>query len=258
MAKRTRNQQRSCKTAKTSKKQHRVIVYTRTSSKKSEVKLGVSRMRQEAAARSVVKSRKGSQRPTATVHETVSGCAPLAVRKKLAALLSSKPGTEIVVESARALARDAMLAEEVWRRAKQAGIHITCSDLPDLLKHNPNAAESLMRKVVFAVQEFDRDVLCARLEHGIAQKMKDEMEKANPRRSQQGHVKVNGRKSYLELTNTRDAALQRRIAKHCQDYVRKRVSSRALAKILSVLMRGKDGPVMSHETARRIATTSKK
>ena len=113
------------------KKQHQVIVYTRTSSKKSEVKLGVSRARQEAAARAAVQSRKGSLRATATVHETVSGCAPLAVRKKLAALLSSKPGTEIVVESARALARDAMLAEEVWRRAKQAGIHITCSDLPD-------------------------------------------------------------------------------------------------------------------------------
>jgi hypothetical protein len=54
----------------------------------------------------------------------------------------------IFVESARAIARSATVAEEAWRLCRQSGHEVTCSDLPGLFKHDPGPGESLVRKVI--------------------------------------------------------------------------------------------------------------
>ena len=146
---------------------------------------------------------------------------------------------------------EAMVAEEVWRASKAhlgghalhsgdiraalqkrdaawrcaqvgpaevSGVEIIPADLPGLFKHNPNPGESLMRKVMAAVQEFERDVVVARLAHGL-QERRAQMRKqlvsstssgsggpggsgvsggGRVRTTQGGDAKVNGRLSVIE------------------------------------------------------------
>lgn len=96
--------------------------------------------------------------------------------------------------------------------AEASGVEIIPADLPALFKHNPNPGESLMRKVMAAVQEFERDVVVARLSHGLQERRK-QMQKqmasksssssgnsggCRVRTTQSGEVKVNGRMSVIE------------------------------------------------------------
>lgn len=86
---------------------------------------------------------------------------------------------------------------------QDSGVEIIPADLPALFKHMPNPGESLMRKVMVAVQEFERDMVVARLCHGLQTRL-DDMKKrvesrcAGARVNQQGEAKVNGSLSVLE------------------------------------------------------------
>ena len=94
-------------------------------------------------------------------------------------------------------------------------MEIIPADLPGLFKHNPNPGESLMRKVMAAVQEFERNVVVARLAHGL-QERRTQMQQqmackssstsggsgvsggGRVRTTQSGDAKVNGRLSVIE------------------------------------------------------------
>ena len=100
------------------------------------------------------------------------------------------------------------MAEQIWRASKESGVQIIPADLPDLFKHAPNPGESLMRKVMTAVQEFERDVVVARLMHGQQQRlasmeaaMKSGRQDVDLRLTQTGKPKVNGTLSVLERIN---------------------------------------------------------
>ena len=90
----------------------------------------------------------------------ISGTVPVKQRAKLLKLLNS--ATQIHVESAQAIARKAAHGD----------------------------VESFMRKVVLAMHELERDVVVERLQAGL-----DAKKKASPFKTQDGHVKVNGRKT---------------------------------------------------------------
>lgn len=98
----------------------RVAIYTRTSSKKSEVRLTTSKARQiESCVRALkaTVSSKQDAKCILKVSEVKSGRLPLAKRPAFQELISGKSGAmKVFVESARAVARDAgRLAQRVGR-----------------------------------------------------------------------------------------------------------------------------------------------
>ena len=145
------------------------------------------------------------------VSKTISGMLPLQKRTKLRQLLSGEYDT-IVVESARALSRSVETSEQIFNTAKQNGVNIITSDLPDLFNVNGNPATNFMRRVMAAVTEFDRDVLVLRLQAGLA-----EARKKTTRRTQDGQPKVQGRQSLLQSlhpTNKQMNELRKSFKKH--------------------------------------------
>ena len=136
---------------------------------------------------------KGAQKVT-TVKEVISGSVPLAKRDKFRSLIEGKHKVlKVFVESARAVARNALVAEEAWQLSKQNGVQIIPADLPFLFKHDASPGETFMRRVMLSVQEFERDMVVHRLTHGLLAK------KATSNRiNQSGQIKVNGAHSILE------------------------------------------------------------
>ena len=136
------------------------------------------------------------------VSEVISGSLPLQQRDTLMNLLSGKiPGASSVdprkllvfVESARAVARDAMVGEQLYLASKASGARIVPADMPNLFSHNPSPAENFIRKIMMSVQELDRDQIIQRCAAGLAAK-----KLTSKRITQAGQVKINGSKSILE------------------------------------------------------------
>jgi len=163
------------------------IIYSRTSSKKNSTKLSSSLDRQVSTTKKLLKPGKKAK----VVCEVKSGCLPIHQRPKLAKLLEPDSRVaKIFCESARAIARDAAVQEEVWRRCQEAGIQIVAADSPQLFKLNPTPGESLLRRVMGVVQQYDRDAVVDRLAKGRARALHLEGLKKKPRRGQSGSIKV--------------------------------------------------------------------
>ena len=128
-----------------------------------------------------------------TVKEVISGSLPLAKRNKFLNLINGKNKVlKVFVESARAVARSAIVAEDAWKLSKENGVQIIPADLPYLFRHDASPGETVMRRVMLSVQEFERDMVVHRLTHGLITK------KATSRRiNQVGKIKVNGAHSIL-------------------------------------------------------------
>jgi len=171
-----------------------VAVYTQTSSKANLGSSSAARQRKACQA-ALASLGEQLQNRVQCVSETVSGMLPLDKRDQLKELLNGAKVGKVFVESARAIARSAIVAEEAWQMSKTNGVEIVAADLPQLFKHNPNPGETLLRRVMLAVQEFERDMIVMRLSHGLSRK------KATSKRlTQAGTVKVNGTLSILERT----------------------------------------------------------
>lgn len=237
------------------KSKQAATIYTRTSSKKSADKLQVSHKRQVMACEALLKQLKpGSrQKKLPCVTEVCSGTLPLSQRHGLQALFTQGPG-KVLMESARALARKATVAEDIWEQSKASGIKLEASDLPGLLKHWPTPAEGFIRKVMFAMYEFEKDLIVMRLVNGLQQKKDQESQKLQPRRGQQGQVKVNGRLSLLERRRPNSRA-HAKICQACAAHRKGDLSARQLASALTAAL-GLERP-MAMETARRMAQAGK-
>lgn len=72
-------------------------------------------------------------------------------------------GGTIYVESARAVARKATVAEDIYNFAKNHNVNIVPADIPKLFKHDCTPVEAFMRRIMCAVYEFDRDTIVHRL-----------------------------------------------------------------------------------------------
>lgn len=176
------------KTAMKGMKKTKVVAYARTSTRTNQD--GNSAPRQLAACARVAQGVTMKK-----VSETISGMLPLNQRTKLQQLLSGEYDT-VVVESARALSRSVETSEQIFNTAKENGVNIITSDLPDLFRVDGNPATNFMRRVMAAVTEFDRDVLVLRLQAG-----RTEARKKTTRRTQDGHPKVQGRETLLQQLN---------------------------------------------------------
>ena len=117
----------------------KAYAYARTSTATNQDKAGLER--QVEACRGAAGLNK--DQIAMTVSEVISGGLPLAQRKTFMGLLT-KPGVKkIFVESSRAVARDARVAEEVYQLSKKLGVQIIPADIPQLFAHVQNPA--LMR-----------------------------------------------------------------------------------------------------------------
>ncbi|CAJ1410792.1 unnamed protein product [Effrenium voratum] len=165
-------------------------IYTRTSTK-TNLK-GDSGNRQFRASLKALKAVQGKDYKGAKrVSECISGMLPLKDRKKLQSLLNGG-FSHIYVESLRALGRKTSAIEEIYEEAKRTGTHIVVADLPPtLFSSTASPAENFQRRIMAAVQEFERDTIVYRLQEGLKAKAAKMKAAGLP-------GKVNGRKSYLE------------------------------------------------------------
>ncbi|CAE7241929.1 unnamed protein product [Symbiodinium natans] len=166
----------------------KAAVYSRTSSKTNIS--GDSTGRQMRAGLAAAKSSGCTPVSLKRVSECISGMLPLPQRKKLHALLDGSY-SHVYVESLRALGRKASGIEEVYEAAKKTKTNVVVADLPCVFSLSATPAEAFQRRVMAAVQEFERDVIVNRLQEGLEAK-------AKKLKSQGKDEKVNGRKSYLD------------------------------------------------------------
>lgn len=104
-----------------------------------------------------------------------------------------KRTVHVFVESVRALARNAMVGEEIYKQSKKNNINIPPQDYATLFSHSDTPTGNFIRKLICSLQELDRDTLVWRLQQGRENKAKTATS-----RTQSGKPKVNGIKSYLE------------------------------------------------------------
>lgn len=116
------------------------------------------------------------------------------------------------------------------------------ADIPNLFTHTPSPAESFIRKVMFGVQELERDQIIHWLTAGLAAK-----HATSARLTQVGKVKVNGCHSILEKKKLKRAGMAR-IKKLAKERKLARMGLRPLAAAMGKIL----GKSIHHETARRI------
>jgi hypothetical protein len=159
---------------------------------------------------------------------------------------------KVLVESARAVARNALVAEAIYRRSVASGVEIIPADIPALLKHQPSPGEALMRKVMFAVTEFQRDVAVRNMANGILEKKKRLLAAGSYEKTQAGKVKVVGTKSILQRTPP-SAAQKKALLSLARKWQAGSLALRPLAVKMSRVLKMKKE--MGHESARRCAHT---
>ena len=90
---------------------------------------------------------------------SLAGVSPLRKRKAFQNFLprAADQGIhEIVVESSRAVARDANVDEEFFQKSKNMGVRLVPADLPDLFAPNPTPVQTFVRRVMFAMTELEK------------------------------------------------------------------------------------------------------
>lgn len=112
------------------KRANKVAIYTRTSSKKSEVCLSTSKNRQVQSclrALNLIKLRGPGTKTVLKVSEVKSGRLPLSKRPAFEELVSGQTGKlKVFVESARAVARDVCLFAAVWPNSNKPDLKTHC------------------------------------------------------------------------------------------------------------------------------------
>ena len=204
-----------------------------------------SRPRQVAAARA--RAAASGDRVCKTVCEVVSGCLPTQQRKEFLSLLECGGVSKIYIESCRAMARSAHVAEELWSRSAQHGVEIVPADLPGLLKHDATPVEQHLRRIVFATTELERDLTVTRLQDGLRRKML-----TTSLKTQSGAPKVNGTRSLLDIMKPKPCVvrkLRQLAAKH------KKTPAFGLRSLAAAMSEALSLPrTMAHETARRMCS----
>ncbi len=161
--------------------------------------LGASQERQLIAARAAA----GRQAKTAKVlSEVASGHQTLQKRQAFMQSIESGEYQQVFCESARAIARNVAVQEAIFDACQRRGVQIVPHDAPGLFNLNPTPGESLLRRVMGCVQQYDRDNLVDRLKRGRDMKGAREACESRPRRTQGGKIKATLRKCLLQPLQT--------------------------------------------------------
>ena len=129
------------KSMKQLKKTTKGVVYCRVSTTTNKNSASISRQKRAAegaASRDKVKVVKN-------VCEIISGNLSLDKRTKITNILNKtkdKDIQKICVESAWAISRKANVAEEMYQKAKEAGVQIVPADIPDMCACNQTPCKS--------------------------------------------------------------------------------------------------------------------
>ena len=206
------------------------IIYARVSSSKQADKAGFKRQQEKCQ----VKAGK-----TKTVREVVSGSLPAADRTQLVDILTKNNGKKVFIENPRTLARSTVAGEQLYELSKKNNVQIVAVDMPELFQHEPTAGIAFLRRVMLATQEFERDIIVERLQHGLARaKAKSQA------RTQNGAIKVQGSKTTLEqMKPSKD------IIKEIRSIANKDWSQRTIRDYLRELL---DRPSLGTSTAMRM------
>ena len=169
------------------------IIYARVSSSKQADKAGFKRQQERCAA----KAGKAD-----TVKEVVSGSLPAAQRTQFVDILKNNNGRRVYIENSRALARSTVAGEQLYEMSKENNVQIVSIDMPELFGHQPSAGTAFLRRVMLAAQEFERDIIVERLQHGLKK-----AKAHSKRRTQSGSIKVQGSRSTLEQVKPNRATI---------------------------------------------------
>jgi DNA invertase Pin-like site-specific DNA recombinase len=167
-------------------KKMRAAIYTRISTKTNEKKSGTHRQLKSCQS----KAKDDGVQVTRSVSEVVSGSLPASHRVES---VRAKSMDKIYVESVRAVARDAMVAEHYYEMSKRNGKEIIPADMPNLFKHDENPAEKFARRTMCAAIELEKDLAVERMKNGLEKKKLSTKEV-----TQGGAKKANGRKTLLD------------------------------------------------------------
>lgn len=225
----------------------KTMAYIRTSTVTNKNRGGKARATRAIAR--VLKSGEADE----TIHEIISGAAPLAKRKQLVDLLSKKTHRglrKVLVEGTRDIARNLVFAEQLYELSRAAGVRIECAGDPGLFDSSDSPAQKLTRRMEFLIDEYDSDNIRYKLQSGIRDKMA-----STRRKTQHGKPKVGGRKSILEKMGPIPAAKIAALKKYGQDRKHGKYGWRKLAEKIKVVLKLKTVP--SHETARRMVNEAK-
>ncbi|CAE7666417.1 unnamed protein product [Symbiodinium sp. CCMP2592] len=237
------------------KQKTKAVIYSRVSSAANKDSASVQR--QEQACRKLCTTQGWTI--AKNVAEVISGSLPKDKRHTFCKLLetcSARGIKHVVVEGSRTLARSARTAQDLFDMSKKAGVTITTTDIPGLLDPaETNPASTFLRHVIFAYVQLERDMVVHRLQDGLARKRykavkESKKDPASTVLSQQGQVKINGRRSLLEMKSWDQARIRKHLGPIFKDYAQGKVTAREMAPLISKKM--KLGRTISHETARRM------
>ena len=106
---------------------------------------------------------------------------------------------------------------ELSKKTKK--VQIVSMDMPELFQHEPTTGITFLRRVMLAPQEFERDIIVERLQHGRARATAQ-----SKSRTQSGAIKVQGSKTTPEQVKPSCTTIEeiRNIAKKdwCQRMIR--------------------------------------
>ena len=210
-----------------------IVAYTRTSSKTNMH--GNSRQRQLAAIRAQAAQDGEDPDGLRIISEVVSGMTPLSGRTRFMGLLEDPNVKVIYVETTSRIARSALVAEQIYQAAERTGTDIVVADNPSIFKRGATPEESLLRRMICEVQEYERDAVVQRLAMGLVAAA-----------MQRGQAR--GRKSILETLNPNQRQ-RRRLQTLVRQHDAGRFGYRPLAKKMSQVLQV-DG--MAMETCRRL------
>lgn len=180
--------------------------------------------------------------------EIISGSKPIGQRHMLRSLIEGKVDPKaikaltpslnaskvnIFVESARAVARDSFVGEQLYQLSKKTGNQIVPADMPDLFSLEPKPETSMMRKIIMALVEYDRDNIIYRTTAGLKAKME-----TSTKVTQHGSVKVNGTKSILDSLpdGSQKKTFLKKVKMPIQRYLDKNIGLRSLAQEITKLL----------------------
>ncbi len=89
-------------------------------------------------------------------------------REMFVKMLEDAPNNNIknIFLESRALARDADVGEQLYKQSVKQGVEVECRDYPGIFAHNPTPVQVFLRRVCFAVQELEANLIRHRLRDG--------------------------------------------------------------------------------------------
>lgn len=154
------------------------------------------------------------------------------------------------MEGTRDIARNPVVAKQLYELSRAAGVRIECAGDPALFDLSDNPAQKLTKCKKLLIDEYDSDNMRYKLQNVIRDKMA-----STRRKTHHGKPKVVGRKSILEKLGQIPAAKIAALKKYGKERKHGKYGWRTMAEKIKVAL--KLAAVPSHEAARRMVNEVK-